>query len=217
MRRYLTIVLVLINLLLLLNSCSTIRRQGYAKSKTDSFKFIPIFNSDFTKALYKADISLNKRAFTSLVFIKRITENNSLRMVLLSEAGLKYFDFEFFPDDSVIVHYAIDFLNKKALIKTLTNDFKLIFKQVVLPDKTKIFVNSENTDKRILRLKQNGKKDYYFIGNSSGADKIDRKGCLLKRTTISISGYENNIPEIITINHVFPKFSIEMERINYQQ
>ena len=146
-----------------------------------------------------------------------MAENNSFRIVFLSEAGLKYFDFEFFPDDSVQVHYAIDFLNKKALIKTLSNDLKLILKQTVLLNKTIMFVNSENKDKRILRLKQKGKKDYYFTGNSSGAEKIDRKGCVLKRTKIHLTDYKNNIPEHISINHVLPKFRIEMERINYQE
>ncbi len=78
-----------------------------------------------------------------------------------------------------------------------------------------MFVNSENKNRRILRLKQKGKKDYYFTGNYTGAEKIDRKGCLLKRTKIYLTDYKNNIPEHISINHVLPKFGIDLKRIKY--
>ncbi|MCD4682541.1 MAG: hypothetical protein K8R86_04575, partial [Bacteroidales bacterium] len=127
MSRYLIILSLIISLLIGVNSCSP-PLKGYSPSPENSIVFMPVFNNSFERSLHNFQIKFKKKQLTGIVLIKKIPGLNSYRTVFMSETGLKYFDFEFFPTDSVEIHYVMDAFDRKALIKIITSDFMLLFK-----------------------------------------------------------------------------------------
>ncbi len=215
MKTFLKIVLISISLLLFLASCNSLKHRGYYCCCSDSLNYKPVFGRDFNKALYQAELKFNKQVLSSLVFIKRISGNESYRVVFLSESGLKYFDLEILKEGGTMVHHAADFLDRKSLIRILSNDFRLLFSPEPAACRIQKYCNTDNT--YLIRYKTDGKFDYYFTGKESGPVSIDKHGGLFGEISISIDEYQNGIPEIIKFSHGFIKFTIELQRLEYQE
>src|SRR5688572_1834391 len=84
-------------------------------------KLKPVFKSD----LYNASIDVVGKHLSGLVLVKSMPDS-SMRVVFTNEAGIKFFDFGFQPDGSFKAHQVIKQLNKKAVVKTLRQDFELV-------------------------------------------------------------------------------------------
>jgi len=214
MKRYLTSVLILSSLLLIFESCSSLRRQGYRRETSVNRVIKPVFPPDFDKSLYNVKITFGENVFTSLAVIKYIQENKSFRLALLSEAGMRLFEIEFMKDGTSQVNYTSDFMNKKAVVKKLSSDFGLLF----LTDSDKIvkyFSMESNNGKYALRIKNDSMKDYYFSQDVSGPEKIREGGCVFGRTTVVLEKYGRKGPQEIVFTHKMLKFEISLKQIDY--
>ncbi len=131
-------------------SCS---HSGYKKLEdSDEFSIssIYIFGEGFSLAKYRTNFSFYGRNISGITLIKKL--DNSYRVVSMSELGMKYFDFEFPFDEnkSEIIHYIMEPMNKKLLVKMLVRDIGMLF---YLPE-----VNSSKvriSDDSIYSLKKN--------------------------------------------------------------
>ncbi len=212
MSRYLIILSLIISLLIGVSSCSP-PLKGYSPSSESFVIFRPVFNEDFEKAFYKSIIKFNKKQLTGIVLIKKIPVVNSYRTVFMSETGLKYFDFEFFPTDSVEIYYVMDALDRKSLVKIVIADLLLLFRSQVDQGYVKMF-QSEKEDGWILHFKQNGKYYYKYESQAITPKEVERRACLSPKTNIEIKSYQDNIPTSIFFTHGFLGYTMKLELLN---
>lgn len=150
-----TIRLLTYSLLLVLVSCKS---SFYPDSSFTSEKFTQLIeNSHFTnkkESLYRAFITVYGHAFSGIFAIKKISENQQ-RVALTTDFGNTLFDFSFI-DNKLKINYIQDDLNRKIIIKTLSDDFqKLLKSQFVCNEKFK----NENTI--IWKCKE--EKDFIYL------------------------------------------------------
>ena len=198
--------------ILLLSSCS-ISFHGnlhkIEKRQLNPSEIKLIFNNDSNKILFKTQIDLYDNNFSGLLVVKSIKENNK-KIVLVTELGIKIFEFEF-RDDEFEVHYCLEMLNKKAILKTLEKDLRLILMNNMVSGKAKILKDENNL---VYKLKKNKRNNYYYINTK--ADKlvvIESLSGIFKKVTIELKDYKDNYPEKINILHHNIKLNIKLKLI----
>ena len=97
-----------------LNGCSFGLLEGYQKTEQVSIAPVSWFKTDSDHLLMNTTIDVMKNHFSGLMVIKSLTDGG-YRVVFITEVGLKIFDMEFVPGETVKVHYFMDALNKKIL------------------------------------------------------------------------------------------------------
>jgi hypothetical protein len=106
-----------------------------------------------------------KNHFSGIMVIKSLA-NEGYRVVFLTEVGLKIFDMEFVPGETVRIHYFMDALNKKILIRTLSADLGLLLVQPQ-KDEEPVVYSSPGTNRMVI-YKHKRKRDFYEISASTG-------------------------------------------------
>jgi hypothetical protein len=156
---------LLVILCLFLNSCTFGLLEGYRETKPVSITPVSWFKTDSDHLLMNTTIDVMKRHFSGLMVIKPLP-GNAYRVVFLTEVGLKIFDMELAPGEKVNVHYFMDALDKKILIRTLSADLRLLLVQPA--DNRKIVEYDSSLSKKMIRYKHKRKRDYYGISASTG-------------------------------------------------
>lgn len=215
MNRFLIIHFLIISLLIGVSSCSP-PLKGFSPSLENAIVFRPVYNTGFDRSIHRFQINFKKKQLTGIVLIKEIPGLNSYRTVFMSETGLKYFDFEFFPNDSVEVHRVMDAFDRKALINIITSDFMLLFKSKVENNNLKVFQSKEE-DVLLLHFKQNGKYYYKYISQNVFPLEVEKRSCLAPRTNIEIKSYEEGIPSNIIFSHGILGYTMKLELLNQQK
>jgi hypothetical protein len=147
-----------------------------------------VFSNTLKNVLYKADLNVYGRDLSGLLFFKQT--DTSMRVVLLSEVGLKYFDIEYKKNEQgrIVVHDLIDFLDHKQFTDLFSNFLSLIM----------IDANGAKEDYRYeikpgelgRVIDKDGKNNRYTYNSNSGAvSKIVQSGFLTKNTSIELSDY----------------------------
>jgi len=102
-------------------------------------------------------------------------------------------------------------LNKKAILKTLEKDLRLILMNNMVSGKAKILKDENNL---VYKLKKNKRNNYYYINTK--ADKlvvIESLSGIFKKVTIELKDYKDNYPEKINILHHNIKLNIKLKLI----
>ena len=186
--------------------------------EADSANF-SVFKKDFKKVLLKANIDVFDKHFSGLIFIKYITKDSTMRIVFLSEVGLKIFDLGFylyqnnFSKENFTIHYCLGQLNKKALIKTIKNDFDLILMNNLIVSKLKR-LEDKKKDFFLWKYKNKNQKNLYFQNIETGnISKIISKKGLFRKVSIELLHYKEGFPEKIFIAHRNMKLNIELIKV----
>jgi hypothetical protein len=103
-------------------SCNQYRHMQ--KIHTDE-NCVQKFRPDFNRAIYKTSVDVIGKHIGGILLIKAMPDS-STRIVFSNEMGFTFFDFGFLPGNGFTVFQIIPQMNKKALIRTLRNDFELI-------------------------------------------------------------------------------------------
>lgn len=217
MKIFLTKALIFVSLILLFESCSSLHRQGYRKTESGVFQFNPVFSLDFEKSLYTAEITFGKNSFSSLAVIKQIPEDSSFRLAFISETGMRLFEMEFLNNGEPKVHYMTDFLNRKAVVKKLSSDFNLLFIGDSKSNIVKAYVLDGDSGSYVLRVKESGKKDFYFSSMDKELWKIKERGYVFGRTAVELDQYKNGSPNEILFTHKMLKLEIRLKQIIYPE
>jgi len=147
------------------SGCSFGLLEGYQKSEQVSVTPVSWFKTDSDHLLMNTNIDVMKNHFSGLMVIKSLT-NGGYRVVFITEVGLKIFDMEFVPGETVKVHYFMEALNKKILIRTLSADLKLLLFQPQENEKPVMYNSSPG--QIMARYKHKRKRDYYEIAAVTG-------------------------------------------------
>ncbi len=83
------------------------------------------FESDSDHYLFNTSIDFMKNHLSGLTVVKPLSSGN-YRVVILTETGLKIMDMEFFADSEPRIHYIMEQLNRKIMIRTLQKDMNLM-------------------------------------------------------------------------------------------
>jgi hypothetical protein len=212
MKKFLRLLLICSSGLLFLVSCSPVPTKGYSKQAKKDQQFTPVFNDTFQKALYEVEISYGSKNISGVAIIKKMEENQTFRTVFMSETGLKYFDFEFFKNDSTVVHYAMDAMKRKGLIRTLTADLGLLL-MTEIDNKNLTYYLPEKSQGLIIKEKQKGHNYYKFNEIYKPPVNIYRRGCLSPASEIKINYTPEFIPSNIIFTHGVINLKMELKLI----
>jgi hypothetical protein len=204
--------LPLLTLLFLLNSCSFGLLEGYQKSAQVSIAPVSWFRTDSDHLLMNTTIDVMKNHFSGLMVIKS-EPDEGFRIVFITETGLKIFDMEFFQEAPVKVHYFMEALNKKILVKTLSGDLKLL---LVLPGKDeKTVVYESLSAPQIVKYKNKRMRNYYEISPRTGKPiQAFQTSGTSKKVRIDYYSEKGETIDSVKIIHEHVKLRIDMRLIN---
>jgi DNA-dependent RNA polymerase auxiliary subunit epsilon len=206
---------LLISILFAVFGCRTTQHHNLQKTDEQKTKIADLYScykNDFSKVLYKSEITVFKNRLSGLTLIKRMPDS-SYRINFITELGLKIFDFEIKGEDFKVI-YCIEKMNKKKLIRVLKDDLTLLLLENKLNEKAVIFKNKDNNEK-VYRFHQKNSFKYYYVDPEAGKlNKIEECGCFSTKVSINFSDFRNNIPDKIVISHHHIKFNIILNRID---
>lgn len=168
------------------------------------------FRPQFTTIVYSTHVNIVGNYLSGLLVIKKMPDS-STRLVFTSGMGLSLFDFEFTANGEFVVHYIIKKMNRKAVIKTLRQDFELVLMQQVKMQAASIFTNN---DRMYYAFPQKKGSNYYITDLNCDTlvaiEKASRRKALVK---VLMQDYNNGVPDTIGISHTNFQFTIGLKRL----
>jgi hypothetical protein len=175
---------------------------------------IPWFQVDHNPILYKTSIDIYGNHFSGLMVIKPVSDE-SHRVVFITELGIKILDIEFFRNGDFRLHYCLEALNKRSVIRTLKSDLGLMIHNV--PDRNKrvkIFNNIQSGQTVIKQKSELGAR-YYFLGEgASNVDAIIQTSVIGKKVNLRFYGAEENRIDSVMISHYNIKLNIHLSALH---
>lgn len=193
-------------LVFVLGSCTSV---NVVKDFTSIAVDRPIFqNTYFSNPemdyVYKANILVYGKELTGIFIAKKINETTH-RVVFTTEFGNKLLDFEISENDFK-VNSIVDELNRKILINTIKQDFKLLLRKDFLIEEqfakttSKIYKSIDEKHFNFLFISSLDNKLYKLTSTSKTKEKI----------TISFTSENNIFANAIIIQHSDIKLRIEL-------
>ena len=168
------------------------------------------FRPQFTTTVYTTQVNIVGNYLSGLLVIKTMPDS-STRLVFTSEMGLSLFDFEFAVNGDFKVHYIIQKMNRKAVIKTLQKDFELVLMQQLHKQAAHIFRNNNRT---YYSFPQKKGSNYYITDLNcdtlTGIEKASKRKAVVK---VVMQDYKNGVPDTIGISHTNFQFTIGLKRL----
>lgn len=201
-----TIQFLLINcfLAIVLISCGSVTKN-YTPKKLDKTAIeVPYFSDSKTDYVYKTNISVYGNELSGIFIAKKINDTTH-RIVFTTEFGNKLMDFEISENDFK-VNSIVSELDRKILINTLKEDFRLLLKKQYL-----IQEQFENEASEIYKSKDGKRDNYIFISKKEQKlEKIVHASKTKEKFTLLFSSENNIFAEKIQIIHQNIKLKIEL-------
>lgn len=206
----LTIRFLLINFsAVLLFSCKAYEIKGVSKevSKETVFKN-PYFSDRETDYVYKAHIEVYGNKIGGIFIAKQI--NDTLhRVVFTTDFGNKLLDFELSEHDFK-VNYILEDLDRKIIVNTLKEDFRLLLKNNHLVEEI-----IENDAFLIYKSEDNKRFNYFYVRKKdNNFVKLVNASKTKEKVTLEFNSKNSTFAENIKIVHRNIKLKIELNQIN---
>ncbi|MCR4032699.1 MULTISPECIES: hypothetical protein [Flavobacterium] len=201
-----TIQFLLINCLLaiVLVSCGSVTKNYTSKKLDKTAVEVPYFSDSKTDYVYKTNISVYGNELSGIFIAKKINDTTH-RIVFTTEFGNKLMDFEISENDFK-VNSIVSELDRKILINTLKEDFRLLLKKQYL-----IQEEFENESADIYKSKDGKRDNYIFISKKEQKlEKIVHASKTKEKFTLLFSSENNIFAEKIQIIHQNIKLKIEL-------
>jgi hypothetical protein len=186
--------------------------KGFQKESTQVLpraEFFPFFPTADSTQLFNMQIDFRKNHFSGILLVKR-TGTDVYRTVFTTHFGLSIFDFEFTPDKFAVNH-CIEDLNKKKVIQTFEEDFKIFFflNLDAASNQTVIYKNKDNALREIVE-----KDNYYYLKNleSKTLSKIE-KPRFINALHYEFKNYREKFPSDIQIKHSTIGLKIQLNKM----
>ncbi|MFH6934040.1 hypothetical protein [Flavobacterium sp. FlaQc-30] len=201
-----TIQFLLINcfLAIVLVSCGSVTKN-YAPKKLDKTSYeVPYFSDSKTDYVYKTNISVYGNELSGIFIAKKINDTTH-RIVFTTEFGNKLMDFEISETDFK-VNSIVSELDRKILINTLKEDFRLLLKKQYL-----IQEQFENESDNIYKSADEKRDNYIFVSKKDQKlEKIVHASKTKEKFTLYFNSENNIFAENIQIIHQNIKLKIEL-------
>ncbi|CAN5456676.1 hypothetical protein BH10BAC1_BH10BAC1_20820 [soil metagenome] len=194
---------------ILLSACSFGHYNRLEEVKSGSpTPLSPLFGENFNSFLFKTNITIYGKDFSGLLVTKQMSPKD-YRVIFTTELGMKLFDFEF-KDTAFTLHYCVPQFNKPKLLKVIQHDIETLLMNDITGKK-----GTEYADKQglysVQKIQLEKLQNYYFIEKTSNhIVKIEQAKKRRKKTTFTLSKYENDFPGNIFIRHHDIKLKIEL-------
>lgn len=191
-------------LALLLVSCGSVTKN-YTPKKLDKTTYeVPYFSEPKTDYVYKTNITVYGHEMSGIFIAKKINDTTH-RVVFTTEFGNKLFDFEI-SETTFKVNSIVSELDKKILINTLKEDFRLLLKKEYL-----IQEQFENESDNIYKSADGNRDNYLFVSkNDHQLDKIIRASKTKEKITITFTLENDIFAKKVVILHQNIKLKIEL-------
>jgi hypothetical protein len=201
-----TIQFLLINcfLAIVLVSCGSVTKN-YTPKKLDKTSYeVPYFSDSKTDYVYKTNITVYGNEISGIFIAKKINDTVH-RIVFTTEFGNKLLDFEI-SDNTFKVNSIVSELDRKILINTLKEDFRLLLKKEYL-----IQEQFENESDDIYKSKDGKRDNYLFISKKDHRlEKVVHSSQTKEKFTLTFTSENNIFAEKIQIIHQNIKLKIEL-------
>ncbi|MEN2486411.1 hypothetical protein AAYQ05_01315 [Flavobacterium sp. B11] len=165
---------------------------------------VPYFSDSKTDYVYKTNISVYGNELSGIFIAKKINDTTH-RIVFTTEFGNKLMDFEI-SDTDFKVNSIVSELDRKILINTLKEDFRLLLKKEYL-----IQEQFENESADIYKSADGKRDNYIFISKKDQKlEKIVHASQTKEKFTLFFSSENNIFAEKIQIIHQNIKLKIEL-------
>ena len=195
-------------LFLLFVSCKTYEIPNATKIESSQKNVQNLYFSDSEKDyVYKASIDVYGKQLGGIFVAKKI--NDSIhRAVLTTDFGNTLLDFEV-SENSFKVNYCVDDLNKKIVLNTLKDDFRLVFRQNYFVEEA-----FENQLHIVYKVKD-GKRFNYLSENKSDQmlTQLIHTTKTKEKVVIRFEGKNTTFAKKINIEHKNIKLNIELNQI----
>ena len=201
-----TIQFLLINcvLAIVLVSCGSVTKN-YTPKKLDKTSYeVPYFSDSKTDYVYKTNITVYGNELSGIFIAKKINDTIH-RIVFTTEFGNKLMDFEI-SDNSFKVNSIVSELDRKILINTLKEDFRLLLKKDYL-----IQEQFEDETYNIYKSKDGKRDNYLFVSKKDNRlEKVVHSSKTKEKFTLTFRSENNIFAEKIEILHQNIKLKIEL-------
>ena len=201
-----TIPFFLINcfLAIVLVSCGSVTKN-YTPKKLDKTTYeVPYFSEPKTDYVYKTNITVYGHEMSGIFIAKKINDTTH-RVVFTTEFGNKLFDFEI-SDTTFKVNSIVSELDKKILINTLKEDFRLLLKKEYL-----IQEQFENESDNIYKSADGNRDNYLFVSKKEQKlEKLVRSSKTKEKITITFTLENDIFAKKVVILHQNIKLRIEL-------
>jgi len=201
-----TIPFLLINcfLAIVLVSCGSVTKN-YTPKKLDKTSFeVPYFSEPKTDYVYKTNITVYGHEMSGIFIAKKINDTTH-RVVFTTEFGNKLFDFEI-SDTTFKVNSIVSELDKKILINTLKEDFRLLLKKEYLLQE-----QFENESDNIYKSADGNRNNYLFVSKKEQKlEKLVRSSKTKEKITITFTLENDIFAKKVVILHQNIKLRIEL-------
>lgn len=208
MQKLMIRLLLISTILFQLVSCKPYQIQDTVVTQTSIKEFKnPYFDNPEIDYVYKAQIEVYGNKLGGIFVAKKISDSTH-RVVFTTEFGNKLMDFEL-SDKEFKVNYIIEQLDRKIILNTLEEDFRLLLKvdhQVNDSFENDSFnVYKSNNDKRFI---------YFFINrNDNKLIKLISASKYKEKVVFEFESKNTTFAEMIRINHKNIKLKIELNQI----
>jgi hypothetical protein len=202
-------------LIVLLTGCSypqfnSFQRTSEAVISLNDVK--PWFVEGQDHYLFSAEIDIYRNHFGGMMVIKYLSKE-SCRVVYITEVGIKVFDMEFFTNGDFKLHYCLDAINRKIIIKTLKKDIGLMLSNIPSNNKITLSEDRKKNETLLKSMGHDGTK-YYLLNNKSlRVEEILTKKSLQKKVEIRYF-YSQSELDSVRIKHYNIRLRINLSRIN---
>ena len=167
------------------------------------------FSPRFGATLYSTQVDILKHHLSGLLFFKQMPDS-SIRIVFANEMGFKFFDFEFDRQGNFTRHYLLAKMDKKAVVKTLRQDFALV---LLRPDLQQAHIATDGRYRYTVVPTEKG--DNYYITDTACTElvRIEKSSRRKPAVTVWMKHYRNGVPDTINIRHEHFKFNISLQKV----
>ena len=201
-----TIPFLLINcfLAIVLVSCGSVTKNYTPKKLDKTAVEVPYFSEPKTDYVYKTNITVYGHEMSGIFIAKKINDTTH-RVVFTTEFGNKLFDFEI-SETTFKVNSIVSELDKKILINTLKEDFRLLLKKEYL-----IQEQFENESNNIYKSADGNRDNYLLISKKDQQlKKVIRSSKTKEKITITFTVENDNFAKKIVILHQNIKLKIDL-------
>jgi len=194
--------------ILLLTGCKFGHYGELIKTTTGTDYPKSLFGDNFNSFLFKTNITVYNKNFSGLLITKQLSAND-YRVIFTTELGMKMFDFEF-KDTTFTLHYCVSQFNNPKLLKVIQKDIETLLMSNISNKKQTNFEDKDGFY-RVQKLEFQKTENYYFTEKSSAQlTKIEHAKKRIKKTTFTLSNYQNDFPGSILIQHHDLKLKIDL-------
>lgn len=190
-----------------LSSCASKIMQGYNPMPVEKAVYeVPYFSNSETDYVYKANITVYGNELGGIFIAKKINESTH-RVVFTTEFGNKLLDFEVSENDFK-VNSIVEELDKKILINTLRDDFRLLFRK-----QYQIKEQFENSSSKVYQSLDGKRYNYIFISKADGKLlKLLHTSKRKEKINLIFTSENNMFADKIIIEHKNIKLRIEFNQ-----